>query len=505
MINGRTKTLGVFACGAVAFFLIVGHGKRSEGGGKGSSQLRVETNPPGASFFINGQLAGSTPMVVAGLQNGAYGVRIEKEGWETLTKTVNVSDNTPPLSEKLAVLPGGTLQVDVKPDEAEVLLNGELIGYTPLKLNHVPAGFYELLIRKTNCDAYSTRIEVAPGAPLAFSGFELKDKVYAMMDGLVKSEPQRLAHYIDLGHYLFVSGKIDEAVDIYIQGMEVMRTPLNFEGPGYSGEKNMPPDEVQLERRLRSEDESRYMKELEKHRAWQGKDTAVFRTKLEEAQEQIARKNIASWEWAERAGQLSVQGRNYDKAGKIYRDHIAASAADSKDLPRAYTALIEVYLMQRDIPAATETFEKFYKLYFNDGQAMRQCGQSIYVYNDRMRREKDRTGVLVLGERALRRGLELPAEPPVKSQALFDLGTVLVFQGRAKEAVDAFQGSVDITTDASVKEERMLRLADALRKDGRLADSRTMYEGLKKSQRTSIRESAETGLNFIGVEEKKKK
>ena len=504
----RAKTVGVFAFGALVFAAVIGIGVRTDGGGKGHCTLHVESVPSGASIFINGRLAGATPLAVEGLKSGPYTMRFEKEGWQPLTSKIDLDQSSFSVNERLETLPSGMLTVDVKPADAEVLLNGELVGYTgerPLKLSKVPAGSYELLIRKTNCDSYSARIEVAPDKPLSFSGFELKDKVYTMLDGLIKSEPQRLTHYIDLGHYLFVNGKLDEAVDIYTQGMEVMRTPLNFDGPGFPGEKNMPAEEVQLERRLRTEDEARYLKELEKHRAWQGKDTASFRSKLEEAQEQIARKNITSWEWAERAGQLSVQGRNYEKAAKIYRDHIAAVLPDGKDLDKAYVALMEVSLMQRDVASASDTFDEFYKKFENNGAVLRQCGQDIYVYNDRMRREKDRARVLELAEKALKRGLELPADPAPKSQAFFDLGTVLIFEGRPKDAVPAFEQSIAISTDKAVKEERSLRLGDALRKDGRLKESRDLYETLKKSTRTSIRESAETGLNFISIEENRRK
>ena len=494
----------LFAVGAVFLFGVYWVSKHQLGADVSGYTLNIESEPAGATLFVNGRLAGATPLAVNGLSLGSYGLRLEKQGCKPFNCSVQVIEHTPILKQKLEALSTGTLQVDIKPDEAEVLLDGELVGYTPLKLGHVAAGSYELLIRKTNFDSYSSRIEVSPEMPLSFSGFELNDKIYAMMNSTLKSEPQRVAHYLDLGHYLFVNDRMDESVEIYTQGMEVMHTALNFDGPGYTGSKIMSDDEKMLEKRLRTEDEARFAKELEKHRGWQHKDGNLFRQKIDEAQEQSTRKNIASWAWAERTGQLHVQNRNYDRAARVYTEHIAAAPAGSKDLPLAYVALIQVLLMQRDLPSATENFDKFFALYKDNGEAMRACGGSLYVYHDHLRKDQDRMKVLQMSERALRRGLELAADPAAKSQCQFDLGTVLIFEERAQDALPLFEQAVAGTQDEATHEARELRLADAMRRSGRLDDSRTLFNKLKTSARANTRENAETGLNFIEADEARK-
>jgi len=463
-----------------------------------ASRLSVVTEPAGASVLINGRLAGATPLSLEGLSSGSYSIRLEKVGCTPVSRHVDLH-NEVAINEKLATLPVGALAVTIKPLGAEVLLDGELMGNTPLSLDKIPAGVYELLIRKTNFDPYSARIEISPGDPLVFAEFELKDKVLAMMEGLTKSEPQRLAHYIDLGHYLFLNDKMDESVDVFTQGMEVSQTPLDFNGPGYSGKENVSPEEQALEQRLRKEDESRFLKEIEKHRNWpQKKDTRTFRQKLDQAQEMVSRKRADSWTWAESAGRMNLRNRNFDKAAQIYTDHIAA-VPNGPDVHQAHIALIEVYLMQRDAARARDALNVFYKQFSENDAALRVCGAMIYPYHERMFTSA-KPKVLEMAEQVLRRGLDLTKEPVPKAQCLFDLAVVLSYQGKAKEAVPLLEKSIAATVDPAVREERSLRLAEALRKAERLEEARELYYKLTASERASIRESAKTGLIFVAAD-----
>lgn len=53
--------------------------------------LRVLSRPSGARVFVNGRLAGSTPLAVSGISAGPAAVRIELEGYQAWTTTVRVA------------------------------------------------------------------------------------------------------------------------------------------------------------------------------------------------------------------------------------------------------------------------------------------------------------------------------------------------------------------------------------------------------------------------------
>jgi tetratricopeptide (TPR) repeat protein len=476
-----------------------------EGAANGVATVTVATQPAGATVVLNGRLVGATPVTLDGVAPGRYAVRLEKNGCKPLNRYLEVGAAGLSVEEKLEDLPTGSLTVDVQPLGAEVLLDGELVGNTPLKDARVATGSYELLIRKTNYDAYSRRIEISAEEPQVFAGFVLKDKVQAMLEGQVKAEPQRLAHYVDLAHYLFVNDRLEEAADVFLQGQEIGGTPLDLDGPGFPGAKNMSEEERALELRLRGEDLSRYKREIEKHRSWPRKDTKVFRARLEQGEVLLGQKNIGTWSWVDATARYNIGRRNYERAIELYKEHIAGARPDSRDLPQAYVALMEVHLMLRDLPQAEEVFKKFQALYKDDGAALLSCGAMIYQYNDRFHdgrgREKSRQQVVLdMAEQVLRRALELAKEKPVRAQCLSGLGSVLAASGRAKDAVPLFQESVKTTDDPALAEDRSLRLADALRKAECIADAEALYNKLAGSQRASIRESAKTGLVYVAAD-----
>ena len=467
-------------------------------GALSGGSISVESEPSGASVLVNGHVAGATPISIKGLPGGTYDVRLEKAEFAPMSLRVDLSSSgSSRVHEKLSPVAKGILVVNVKPPDSEVLLDGELIGHTPLKVEGVEAGPHELMVRKTNFTSYSRRVEIESGQTCKFDDIELGDKILELLENKVKSEPQRVGHYIDLAHYYFVNDRMDEAVDTFVRGDDASRTTLDFDGPGYPGKDKMSPEEIEMEQRLRREDQSRFPKELDKHRSFPRKDTRAFRMKLTEAFDANNRKDLKSWSHAKTAAQEKITSRNYDQAAKIYKDHIAA-APMSTDLPKAYLGLIEVLCMQGDVDGVTGEFIKFFVLFDKkDGASLRNCGNIINQYYDRPKTKTDRDRLLKVSEKALRAGLDLPCDNDYKSQALFDLGLTLFYQERMAEAVTVLRQSVALTRAPSTQEDRQLRLAEALRKAGDHTGAIELYKKLKTSERPNVRETANYGMIAI--------
>ena len=489
-----TLLVGMAALAVIAFYVL---------GAISGNTLLVESEPDGASVLLNGRLAGATPLSIKGLSRGTYDLRLEKSGCTPLNKLVTISaTGGAKVRETLSALELGALTVRIMPTGAEVLLDGEMAGHTPLSINNIPAGPHELLVRKTNFSSYSKHIEIQPHAESKFDGIELTDKILETMEGNVKAEPQRVGHYIDLAHYYFVNHRMEDAANTFLQGKEVLQTPLDFSSGGYPGKDKMSPEEIAVELRLRREDDSRFDKELTKHKSFQGIDNHAFLRKLAEGADFAAGKNRKSWPRAREAALDMVAHKNYERAALIYQEHIRA-APDSPDLSKAYTALIEVYCMNYDVNKAVENFNQFLTHFAKDGVALRAFGNTIYPYFDRFKNTAERDRVLAMAEKALRTGLELPCDPQNKSAALYDLGSIFYFQERYKDSVTFMRQSVDLTEPALLHEERQVRLADTLRKSGDKAGALELYNKLKDSESTHVRESANYGLISLRSAESK--
>ena len=185
-------------------------------------------------------------------------MRFEREDCAPLTIPVIVGLGTTRLNQQLPARGEGVLKIDIEPKNAEVLLDGELVGHTPLELPNVSVGSHDLIIRKTNFKTYSTRFTIEKsGESKEFKDFVLEDLILAMLQNAIDKEPQRVANYTDMGHYLFVNNKIKESGDFYVRGLQVAGEELTFR-------PEATPDERNLEIQLRERDRERIQSEIKK-------------------------------------------------------------------------------------------------------------------------------------------------------------------------------------------------------------------------------------------------
>jgi len=115
---------------------------------KGS--LSIDSDPSGASVYIDGKKKGETPLDISELKAAEYTVKLELDEYETLQKKVAVkADENLRVALNLVEKPKfGDFVITSKPNGAEVLLNGQFKGATPLTLRMLPVGKYDVAVKK---------------------------------------------------------------------------------------------------------------------------------------------------------------------------------------------------------------------------------------------------------------------------------------------------------------------------------------------------------------------
>jgi hypothetical protein len=456
-------------------------------------RLNINTDPRGASVFMNGRLVGSTPITLSDLNPGTYSVRLEKEGYVSLVKPATLTSSDLTLIEKMERTGTGKITVDIKPGGAEVLLDGEFIGHTPLKDRDVPVGVHELLVRKTNFKPQSWRIEVTAAEPLRFTGFALEDKILAMLRSNVEADKQRVSHYMDLGHYLFINDELDEAAEAYARAVQVAGTELEFDAL-------VEPSERQLETRLRAEDRNRLNDEVRKKSNWPGKDVARFRAILAKQQEAVAEANFTDWLWVQEQSNNFIRDEKFERAQTLLVKHIEATAKGTQSLPQAYIALLSLRLRMHNLEKSKETFDQFHKSYGARADLARQAANSIYSTYASYQGE-ERKVVLGMAEKLLVKGVESSRKGDAELNALctFELANVMTLQGRAEGAAPIYKESISGTNHAETKELRTQRLIEAYRTLGRNAEARTLLTELAASPREHIATKAKADIKELDL------
>ncbi|MBR1370000.1 hypothetical protein RJ53_11135, partial [Methanocalculus chunghsingensis] len=146
-----------------------------------TASIRFTSNPAGAEIFINGDLKGTTPMVVPGFTLGEHDVEYRLEGYErwgrqivvteaaltttwsynpTLTPVEIIPEPTPvPVPEETA-----SIRFTSNPAGAEIFINGDLKGTTPMVVPGFTLGEHDVEYRLEGYERWGRQIVVTEAA-----------------------------------------------------------------------------------------------------------------------------------------------------------------------------------------------------------------------------------------------------------------------------------------------------------------------------------------------------
>jgi hypothetical protein len=123
--------------------------------------LKVVSPVPEAVVFIDGENVGQVPQTRE-VSAGEHFVVVQQKGYKTFEQKIRIEPGqTMTVTAELKAI--GALQVLSNPAGAQVYINGELIGPTPLRLDDLDAGEHVVKIQYANYYDFEKRISVQGG------------------------------------------------------------------------------------------------------------------------------------------------------------------------------------------------------------------------------------------------------------------------------------------------------------------------------------------------------
>jgi hypothetical protein len=108
--------------------------------------LEITTEPWEARIQLNGENYGKTPKTIEELLIGEYEVTLKKEGYKTITETIEIKENQDAsLNEEL--ISGKDITIYSKPGGGKVTIDGEAYGKAPVEAR-ISYGTHEIEIEK---------------------------------------------------------------------------------------------------------------------------------------------------------------------------------------------------------------------------------------------------------------------------------------------------------------------------------------------------------------------
>lgn len=128
-------------------------------------RLELDSVPSQARLFIAGKFVGLTPYRGT-FAVGSHAIRLLRDGYLPYEGHITLYKGKLTKKEiSLAVSPSN-LNISSTPTGAQVYLNGQLRGTTPLELRDLPAGKYQMVVARDGYDQVEETLELAPGGTL---------------------------------------------------------------------------------------------------------------------------------------------------------------------------------------------------------------------------------------------------------------------------------------------------------------------------------------------------
>lgn len=204
--------------------------------GRAAVRVRLETSPPAASAYLNGEYVGVTPLTVEDIGWGPGVLRLEhreRATWRGVLLAEEMAGSWPK-RWRLAAFGGelrkgvelpprltASLTVTSSPDAAAVEVDGEPVGTTPLRLENLRPGLRTVRLSLPQHTDAAEEIFVEDGARAALH-FDLASEIFSVLRASIEQDPTNLHNYVDLAREHVVRGHHDEAVPLLWKAHELL-------------------------------------------------------------------------------------------------------------------------------------------------------------------------------------------------------------------------------------------------------------------------------------------
>ena len=125
-------------------------------------RVELVTDPAGAAVSVNGEFQGSTPLTLRLRPGRSHAIAMSKPGYETVTQDLSVAADSGRRLEISLVGQYGAIEIVSDPPAAEVLVDGEPGGVTPVQLDLLAVP-HELEVRLDGHASQSTTVTPRTG------------------------------------------------------------------------------------------------------------------------------------------------------------------------------------------------------------------------------------------------------------------------------------------------------------------------------------------------------
>jgi tetratricopeptide (TPR) repeat protein len=183
--------------------------------------VTITSTPEGADAFVDDRPVGPTP-TQAELTPGPRVVRIVRRGYKPWREEIDPAA-TGSVAPTLQPLDLGALVIESQPDRANVYLDDEHRGVTPIWINNVEAGPHAVRITKEPVyQPVSQQIDLKPNETRRLS-VQLVSGIEELYRSRIKAQPAKLSNYTELLHIHTIASQTQKALAVLNQALDALK------------------------------------------------------------------------------------------------------------------------------------------------------------------------------------------------------------------------------------------------------------------------------------------
>ena len=194
----------------------------------------VETEPAGAAIWVGPRLAGPSPQTLTLQGKEPIQVRASHPACQDASTTVDPRQLPPDrrLVLRLAPKPSFSIQCLSKPCDADVFLDGEYRGKTPLTLTGLEQSTVELIFRAPDREQVRRSVTLDPQNANPVIEVTLKSLAEPYYRQEIKDNPGVMANYVDLTHHLILEQRYADGMSVLADGIRLVLRKRDVEDAG---------------------------------------------------------------------------------------------------------------------------------------------------------------------------------------------------------------------------------------------------------------------------------
>lgn len=187
--------------------------------------IRLESVPPGAGVWVGDEILGTTPLPLPPLGQTPVSLRVALPGYAD--STVQADPGSLPADRVLRVVLQeadalAALRCESDPPGADVYLDGEFRGRTPLDLRNLARRTCEVAFMMANRKTVVQSLDLAAGAAPPVLRVVLPSLTEEYYRQQIEKAPTEANHYADLAHHLVLEHRFADAAAVFADAVTML-------------------------------------------------------------------------------------------------------------------------------------------------------------------------------------------------------------------------------------------------------------------------------------------